>query len=146
MEIINQNREDLIEYLLNYAFKHGISYTLVQSEPDDPVNYAFKHGISYTLVQSEPDDPAISFKQERKMYINTNWRNSNEIPFIIGHEIGHLMLGDQGIMYYESFSGQNSEEHSADLYSLNLIYNYSAKKGDSFQEPGTFIQNYGIPS
>lgn len=125
MEIINQNREDLIEYLLNYAFKHG---------------------ISYTLVQSEPDDPAISFKQERKMYINTNWRNSNEIPFIIGHEIGHLMLGDQGIMYYESFSGQNSEEHSADLYSLNLIYNYSAKKGDSFQEPGTFIQNYGIPS
>ncbi|NRO50424.1 hypothetical protein [Lactobacillus helveticus] len=125
MEIINQNREDLIEYLLNCAFKHG---------------------ISYTLVQSEPDDPAISFKQERKMYINTNWRNSNEIPFIIGHEIGHLMLGDQGIMYYESFSGQNSEEHSADLYSLNLIYNYSAKKGDSFQEPGTFIQNYGIPS
>lgn len=125
MEIINQNREDLIEYLLNYAFKHG---------------------ISYTLVQSELDDPAISFKQERKMYINTNWRNSNEIPFIIGHKIGHLMLGDQGIMYYESFSGQNSEEHSADLYCLNLIYNYSAKKGDSFQEPGTFIQNYGIPS
>lgn len=56
------------------------------------------------------------------------------------------MLGDQGIMYYESFSGQNSEENSADLYSLNLIYNYSAKKGDCFQEPGTFIQNYGIPS
>lgn len=125
MTAINQNREDLIEYLLNFAFKHK---------------------IAYTLVQSEPDDPAVSFKQERKMYINTNWRNPDEIPFMIGHEIGHLMLGDQGVMYYGSFAGQNSEEHSADLYSLKLIYDYSSKNRDYFQEPATFIQSYGIPN
>ena len=79
----NLGKEELIEYLLNYA-------------------------------RGEPYDPALSFKHKHKMIINTNWHNSNELPFIIGHEIGHLMLGDSGIAYWPSFSGQNSEEEEAD--------------------------------
>ena len=100
----NLGKEELIEYLLNYAFKHG---------------------LSYILVRGEPYDPALSFKHKHKMIINTNWHNSNELPFIIGHEIGHLMLGDSGIAYWPSFSGQNSEEEEADLFSLKIIYDYS---------------------
>ena len=78
----NLGKEELIEYLLNYAFKHG---------------------LSYILVRAEPYDPALSFKHKHKMIINTNWQNSNELPFIIGHEIGHLMLGDSGIASSSEF-------------------------------------------
>lgn len=80
----NLGKEELIEYLLNYAFKQS---------------------LSYILVKGEPYDPALSFKNAHKMVINTNWHNPNELPFIIGHEIGHLMLGDSGIAYWPSFSG-----------------------------------------
>ena len=97
----NLGKEELIEYLLNYAFKQS---------------------LSYILVKGEPYDPALSFKNAHKMVINTNWYNPNELPFIIGHEIGHLMLGDSGIAYWPSFSGQNSEEEEADLFSLKIIY------------------------
>ena len=55
------------------------------------------------------------------------------------------MLGDSGIAYWPSFSGQNSEEEEADLFSLKIIYDYSCKNGDYIQEAGTFMQNYGIP-
>lgn len=49
------------------------------------------------------------------------------------------MLGDSGIAYWPSFSGQNSEEEEADLFSLKIIYDYSCKNGDYIQEPGTFM-------
>lgn len=78
----NLGKEELIEYLLNYAFKQS---------------------LSYILVKGEPYDPALSFKNAHKMVINTNWHNPNELPFIIGHEIGHLMLGDSGIASSSEF-------------------------------------------
>lgn len=121
----NQNRDDLIQYLLNFAFDHK---------------------IGYQLVNADPYNPSLSFKQHRYMIINLNWHNQNEVPFIIGHEIGHLMLGGDPIMYYGSFSAQNSEEKEADLYSLKLIYRFSDTQGDEFDSPHKFVQSYGIPS
>lgn len=115
---------DLIEYLLNYAFDHG---------------------IGYKLVRADPYDPSLSLKKHNLMVINLNWHNQSELPFIIGHEIGHFILGDKGVLYYSSFSGQNSEEKSADLYSLNLLYNYACIRGQYFEEPGQFLSAYGIP-
>ena len=47
----NLGKEELIEYLLNYAFKHG---------------------LSYILVKGKPYDPALSFKNAAKMGTNTN--------------------------------------------------------------------------
>lgn len=109
------------------------------------LNYAFKCGIGYKLIKSDSTDPSLSFKDRKIMIINTNWHNQVELPFIIGHEIGHLVLGDKGVMYYQSFAGQNSEEKAADLYSLNLLYDYACKNNQSFNEPGQFMQAYGIP-
>ena len=122
-KLISMN--DLIEYLLNYAFDHG---------------------IGYKLVHADPYDPSLSLKKHNLMVINLNWHNQSELPFIIGHEIGHFILGDKGILYYSSFAGQNSEEKSADLYALNLLYDYACSRGQYFEEPGQFLSAYGIPS
>lgn len=116
---------DLIEYLLNYAFDCG---------------------IGYKLVHADPYDLSLSLKNHNLMVINLNWHNQSELPFIIGHEIGHFILGDKGILYYSSFADQNSEEKSADLYSLNLLYDYACRRGQYFEEPGQFLSAYGIPS
>ena len=110
------------------------------------LNYAFDHEIGYKLVRADPYDPSLSLKKHNLMVINLNWHNQSELPFIIGHEIGHFILGDEGIMYYSSFSGQNSEEKSADLYSLNLLYDYACSRSQYFEEPGLFMSAYGIPS
>lgn len=110
------------------------------------LNYAFDCGIGYKLVHADPYDPSLSLKKHNLMVINLNWHNQSELPFIIGHEIGHFILGDKGILYYSSFAGQNSEEKSADLYSLNLLYDYACDRGQYFEEPGQFIQMYGIPT
>ncbi|MBP2058942.1 Zn-dependent peptidase ImmA (M78 family) [Lactobacillus colini] len=124
MKINDRNKEELQDALLTFAKNHGIS----------PV-----------LISVDPYYPSVSLKQSRKIIINTNWHNESEIPFSIGHEIGHLMLDDRGVIYLKSFAGKCSEEKPADLYALKLIYDYSKNRGDYFEDPGTFMQCYGIP-
>ena len=115
--------EDLIKYLLKYAFDHGISCALIRREQ------------SYQ---------SVALPDKKLIVINQNSKNKFELPFIIGHEIGHIMNGDVNGAFYCG-KPVNSEERLADLYSLNLIYGYASNQFDTFEEPIQFIQQYGIP-
>ena len=115
--------EDLIKYLLKYAFDHGISCALIRREQ----NYQ-----------------SVALPDKKLIVINQNSKNKFELPFIIGHEIGHIMNGDVNGAFYCG-KPVNSEERLADLYSLNLIYGYASNQFDTFEEPIQFIQQYGIP-
>ena len=115
--------EDLLKYLLKYAFDHGISCALIRREQ------------SYQ---------SVALPDKKLIVINQNSKNKFELPFIIGHEIGHIMNGDVNGVFYCGKS-INSEERLADLYSLNLIYGYASNQFDTFEEPIQFIYEYGIP-
>ena len=115
--------EDLLKYLLKYAFDHGISCALIRREQ------------SYQ---------SVALPDKKLIVINQNSKNKFELPFIIGHEIGHIMNGNVNGAFYCG-KPVNSEERLADLYSLNLIYGYASNQFDNFEEPVQFIQQYGIP-
>ena len=115
--------EDLVKYLLKYAFDHGISCALIRREQ------------SYQ---------SVALPDKKLIVINQNSKNKFELPFIIGHEIGHIMNGNVNGAFYCG-KPVNSEERLADLYSLNLIYGYASNQFDNFEEPVQFIEQYGIP-
>ena len=115
--------EDLIKYLLKYAFDHGISCALIRREQ------------SYQ---------SVALPDKKLIVINQNSKKKFELPFIIGHEIGHIINGDVNGAFYCG-KPVNSEERLDDLYSLNLIYGYASNQFDTFEEPVQFIQQYGIP-
>ena len=115
--------EDLVKYLLKYAFDHGISCALIRREQ------------SYQ---------SVALPDKKLIVINQNSKNKFELPFIIGHEIGHIMNGNVNGAFYCG-KPVNSEERLADLYSLDLIYGYASNQFDNFEEPVQFIQQYGIP-
>ena len=115
--------EDLVKYLLKYAFDHG---------------------ISCALIRREQTYQSVALPDKKLIVINQNCKNKFELPFIIGHEIGHIMNGNVNGAFYCG-KPVNSEERLADLYSLNLIYGYASNQFDNFEEPVQFIQQYGIP-
>ena len=115
--------EDLIKYLLKYAFDHGVSCALIQREQ------------SYQ---------SVALPDKKLIVINQNSKNKFELPFIIGHEIGHIMNGNVNGAFYCG-KPVNSEERKADLYSLNLIYKYASSQFETFDEPGIFMEQFGIP-
>ncbi|KJY56117.1 putative prophage repressor [Lactobacillus kullabergensis] len=115
--------EDLVKYLLKYAFDHGISCALIRREQ------------SYQ---------SVALPDKKLIVINQNSKNKFELPFIIGHEIGHIMNGNVNGAFYCG-KPVNSEERKADLYSLNLIYKYASSQFETFDEPGIFMEQFGIP-
>ena len=108
------------------------------------LKYAFDHGISCALIRREQSYQSVALPDKKLIVINQNSKNKFELPFIIGHEIGHIMNGDVNGVFYCGKS-INSEERLADLYSLNLIYGYASNQFDTFEEPIQFIYEYGIP-
>ena len=108
------------------------------------LKYAFDHGISCALILREQSYQSVALPDKKLIVINQNSKNKFELPFIIGHEIGHIMNGNVNGAFYCG-KPVNSEERLADLYSLNLIYGYASNQFDNFEEPVQFIQQYGIP-
>lgn len=116
--------EDLNKYLFNYASKHGITCVWESLNAHTPpfavVNYNF-------------------------IIVNKNWFRKTEIPFTIGHEIGHVLNGDI-ICKCQSRYAVFPCEQKADRYSFDLIFDYSIKYDNVITEPGIFLKQYGIPA
>lgn len=107
-------------------------------------DFAFKHNIGVLQINTKKEYNSLADTSKNLIIVNTNWKNKKELPFIIGHEIGHLIEGESGLSYYCGTSLTSSERH-ADLFSLNMIFDYACLQYDSFSEPSQFIQQYGIP-
>lgn len=108
------------------------------------LNYALDHNISYELQKLPPYFESRAIPQADFIIINTNWHRANEVPFIIGHEIGHIMNHDN-IKKCQPQNASYPLELAADKYSLNLIFKYTLKIDSMIQEPQTFIEQFGIP-
>lgn len=80
-------------------------------------DFAFSQGFGVAQICKDEEYRSLADKTKDLIIINTNWKNKSELPFIIGHEIGHLMDGDVGLSYYCG-NALTSKEHHADLYSL----------------------------
>jgi hypothetical protein len=98
------NYLDLIEYLQKYAEENNIVCIWCDTCPD-------------YIPCSSTDDLVI--------FMNINWKYPMQIPFALGHEVGHIIHGDYH-SYEKSIQAKRQEE-AADLYSLGLISGYCLK-------------------
>lgn len=76
------------------------------------------------LSQRLVDKSIEAFPEYSSAVINVNWKNIDEIPFIIGHELGHLMLGHKRKEFDESPTKRILMERAANEYSLYLLTEY----------------------
>lgn len=109
------------------------------------LNYTFDHGIGYKLVHADPYDPSLSLKKHNLIVINLNWHNKSELPFIIGHELGHLILGHKREEFDESPAKRIRMEKEANEFSLNLLTEYCDLHEICFYNKYSFAHAFGIP-
>ncbi|APU45155.1 ImmA/IrrE family metallo-endopeptidase [Limosilactobacillus fermentum] len=116
--------EDLMEWLINYAFDHHI-------------------GVQLTSFL-QPMTPSTSFSDYRLVVINTRWHKPNEIPFSLAHEIGHVMNGDRGVHAYTAVA-DTKEEYAANITGIGLLLKYCQEHDIHFTNPIEFCERFGIP-
>ena len=61
------------------------------------LNEAMNRGIKCLLEKNDPNIPCKAYCDNKTIIINMNWKNQKELPFNIGHVIGHIANGDHGI-------------------------------------------------
>lgn len=118
--------DEIVTYLFNLALKNKI-------------------GVEATNLLS-PEAPSIAVADERKIIINLNWPNKNELPFQIAHEISHILNHDDGVLYYTTYASQSKIEANANLTAIGLLATYYQDCFD-FENinPVRFMQTFGIP-
>lgn len=111
------------------------------------INLGFDYGISTTLTDQLPDNfPSSSSLRKQKVLINMNWKNNTEIPFILAHELAHLINKDSGINYYKSVTIHNKTEFEANKTAIDLFINYCHANDIEFNNPIRFCEQFGIPT
>ena len=118
--------KEVIEYLLNFAFNKGFGFILTD--------------------KLKSTTPSCANPTKNKIIVNMNWHNQNELPFQLAHEIGHMLNGDEGVLYYSSYSSHSKIERSADDTAIDLLFKYCLDTNDVTLNYIDFMNYYGIPN
>lgn len=110
------------------------------------INYALQHDIGVIITDKlKPYTTSQADISTRQIIINENWHRPSEVPFMIAHEIAHILNEDVGIVYYSSFANKTKVEHSANIKAIEILLDYCELQ-DLTLEPEQFRQSFGIPT
>lgn len=118
--------DNIIDYLLDYASSHSIGYKLTHDLPSSI--------------------PSCAFPETHEVLINMEWHNHEELPFQIAHELGHVINGDTGIRYYESFPTRSTSEYKANVVGIQLLLRYCKDNQIVVNNPIDFCERFGVPA
>lgn len=134
----------MIWILLRVLFQDINVIRKMDNLKDYLLDLALALNIDVVFTKQRQDFVPRAVPDERLVIINSNWKRTREIPFQIGHEMGHLVHNDT-IIDCESPNAHLPNELSADKYSLNLIFKYNLVQVDTITSPSVFLFQYGIP-
>lgn len=117
---------DLVQWLMNWAFDHGISVTFNPYLP--------------------PSLPHCASAAKRKILMNWKYGNPNEIPFALAHEIGHIVDDDPGVRYYTCATIHDKAEYRANTFGIRLLKQYCTNHDIHIDCSVKFCEVFGIPT
>lgn len=110
------------------------------------MNWAFDHGISVTMTSEiKKDLPHCASAAKKAVVINMNYGNKNEIPFALAHEIGHVVDDDPGVRYYSSATLHDKAEYRANQFAIKLLKQYCQVNDINCDNQVDFYRRFGIP-
>lgn len=122
-------------------------------EQDDVLNYLISicDDIDITCFWPSslaPYTPPTALPGKRRIVMNPNWHNKQEIPFQLAHEMAHIINSDDTnwIRYYQgTYSGESKLEYSTNKTAIRILLSYFEVE-DIVYNPTTFMECFAIPS
>lgn len=112
------------------------------------LNYAFSINVGFTLTDElPPDSPSFSLPQSKRVFVNMNWQNKKELPFIAAHELGHVLNGDntQKLLYYTTSATKIKIEYEANKTGIDLLLKFCESADLMYDNYLTFMDDFGVP-
>ena len=83
---------------------------------------------------------------DQAIFINRQWQDRPEFPFLLAHELGHLLNGDREINYFTMATVRLKSERQANLIAIELMREFARDYDLRFAGPYQFAANFGIPA
>jgi len=111
------------------------------------LNYALDHSISFESVPGlKPDTPSFAITDKRFIVLNMNWHNKRELPFQVAHEIGHVLNNHPGVLYYSSPASNTKIEAEANSTAVDLLIDYCKSIDLYHMDVYKFMDRFAIPN
>lgn len=110
------------------------------------MNYCLKHDIGIIYKSDLPEDaPSDSWHNPKLVIFNANYWKKDERPFMLAHEIGHVI--EEVPEYYKlAYLGMEKGEFSANRFAINLLYLYCYDNDIWYDNYYDFAKAFGIPA
>lgn len=112
---------------------------------DFAINTVLEHDVGIEITYQHPTFQSCAVVQHNLVIINPNANDRPLLPFVILHELGHVVLGhhDLGCV---SPSAKIKQEHEADAFAAKLIWSYSQRLDVNYDSAYDFMLSFGVPS
>lgn len=112
---------------------------------DFAINAVLEYGVGIEITNQRPDFQSCAIVQHNLVIINPNANDRPLLPFVILHELGHVVLGhhDLGCV---SPAAKIKQEHEADSFATKLIWSYSRRLDINYDSAYGFMSSFGVPS
>ena len=109
------------------------------------MNYCMEHDIGVLYKKDLPETaPSDSWQNPKLIIFNANYYKVNERPFMLAHEIGHVI--DEVPEYYKlAHLGIEKGEFSANRFAINLLALYCFENDIWYGTYYDFAKAFGIP-
>lgn len=112
---------------------------------DFAINAVLEYGVGIEITYQRPSFQSCAVMQHNLVIINPNANDKVELPFVILHELGHIVLAHQDLGCI-SPAARITQEYEADRFAAELIWDYSQQLGVDYDNVYNFMQAFGIPS
>lgn len=112
---------------------------------DFAINAVLEYGVGIEITNQRPGFQSCAVVQHNLVIINPNANDRSLLPFVILHELGHVVLGhhDLGCV---SPAAKIKQEHEADSFATKLIWSYSQRLDVNYDSAYDFMSSFGVPS
>ena len=109
------------------------------------MNYCMDHDIGIIYKKNLPQTaPSDSWHNPKLIIFNANYYKVNERPFMLAHEIGHVV--EEVPEYYKlAYLGIEKGEFSANRFAINLLSLYCMENDIWYETYYDFAQAFDIP-
>ena len=109
------------------------------------LNYAYDHGIGVVVFHRAPNIPSMASVPDNMIAINMCWEPKSEIPFSIAHEIGHILSGDNG-HFLPTKTAQSQAERRANHQAVKILMKWADSHDVEVTTPQHFSECFGVPN
>ena len=111
---------------------------------DFALNTVLDHGVGIEITYQRPSFLSCAVVQHNLVIISPNASGKANLPFVLLHELGHIVLTHQDLGCV-SPAARIKQEHEADRFAAELIWNYSQQLGIEYDNAYNFMSAFGIP-